>query len=312
MPLSGGSEDRWLGSAGQSDAFIFSTSGAVATTGLSGSAKPENPGGGGGGGGKGGGNNGGNGSELLDKYTSGDTGAPQTSFNIEVVFEGGGWTEALQQTFIDAADLISTIITGDLPDVFFRGKTIDDVRIEAEITEIDGSGGILGQAGPTAYRTASFLPAKGIMEFDVADAEDYDAIGLFNDIVFHEMMHVLGFGTMWDLMGLTSPAAGGGLEFTGSNANLAFDAEFTAAQHLAVETEGGGGTAGGHWNEGGTDGFAFDNEIMTGYIDIGNYLSNTSIAALEDMGYDTVFDAANPLGATSGLDLSILNDHLVA
>lgn len=32
---------------------------------------------------------------------------------------------------------------------------------------------------------------------------------------------------------------------------------------------------------------------MTGYIDRGNYLSTMTIAALEDMGYDTIFDDPN-------------------
>jgi len=49
---------------------------------------------------------------------------------------------------------------------------------------------------------------------------------------------------------------------------------------------GGVGTAGGHWDE-----FLFDQELMTGYIDSDAYLSDMSIAALEDMGYETVYDA---------------------
>lgn len=276
-----------------------------------GAAKGGNGGGGGGGngGGKGGGGNGGNGDGgVMDSYVSGNSDG--SGFNIEIVFEGS-WTAALQQSFVDASELISDIILGDIGDVFFRGKTIDDLRIEATLSDIDGSGGILGQAGPTAYRTADFLPAMGIMEFDTADAEAYDAAGLFNDIVFHEMMHVLGFGTMWDNMGLLANGPGGTLEFTGVNAATAFALEFGAGP-VSVETDGGPGTAGGHWNEGGSDGFAFGNEIMTGYINAGgNYLSNTTIAALEDMGYDTVFDAADPLTATSGLNLSIFSDNMI-
>lgn len=299
-----------------------------------GSAKGGNGKGGGGkdddtdggtGGGKGGGNGGGKGGKggtdggtddgtggtLLDSYTSGSLDG--SGFNIEISFSGT-WTVALQQSFLDAADLLSTIILGDITDVFYNGQVIDDVRIDATLTDIDGAGGILGQAGPTAYRTADYLPALGIMEFDIADAEDFDAIAMFNDIVFHEMVHVLGFGTMWDFMGLVTENADGTLEFNGANANLAFDAEFGAGP-VSVETDGGAGTAGGHWNEGGagdTDSFAFSNEIMTGYIDIdGNYLSNTSIAALEDMGYETVFDPNDPLGATAGLDLSIFADHMI-
>jgi len=60
---------------------------------------------------------------------------------------------------------------------------------------------------------------------------------------------------------------------------------------VPLETNGGTGTAGGHWDE-----FLFDKEIMTGFVDTGSYVSEMTIAALEDMGYDTVFD--NPYNAT--------------
>lgn len=44
------------------------------------------------------------------------------------------------------------------------------------------------------------------------------------------------------------------------------------------------------------DELIFVNELMTGYINGANYLSTMSIAALEDMGYDTVLD--NPYSDT--------------
>ncbi|WP_428673778.1 leishmanolysin-related zinc metalloendopeptidase [Roseibium sp.] len=291
--------------------FLIGMTGLSFTNDL-GSAKGGNGGGGNGGkNGGGGGGDTGSGTGVLSDYLSGSNDG--SGFNIEIVFKGT-WTSALQQSFIDAADLLSTIITGDIQDVFFRGKIIDDVKIEAKLSDIDGTGGILGQAGPTAYRTADYLPAMGIMEFDVADAQTFDGMGLFNDIVFHEMMHVLGFGTMWNYMGLVD-TVGDQLEFNGTNAGIAFAAEYGINGAPTVETDGGSGTAGGHWNEGDipgyltdTDGFDFGNEIMSGFINSTNYLSNTTIAALEDMGYETVFDPNNPLLATSGLDLGIFSD----
>lgn len=266
------------------------------------SGKPAGtPGGGGGGNG---GTDTGDGS-VLSSYTSG--GDP-SGFNIAIKFGGAlPWTSDLQKAFIDAAEFISDIITGDIPDVRFQGK-IDDVRIDASLADIDGAGGILGQAAPTVYRTDSKLPAAGFMQFDVADAENYDNGGLFNDIVFHEMMHVLGFGTMWDEMGLVTQG-GDDLLFIGALATVEFAYEFgTVLSGVPVETDGGAGTAGGHWNEGDvtfsngstltdTDAFPFDNEIMTGFINGSNYLSDTTIAALEDMGYDTIY---NPDAAVDG------------
>ena len=72
---------------------------------------------------------------------------------------------------------------------------------------IDGSGGILGQAGPDAVRSGSYLPYRGSMEFDAADANAYLAAGLFDDIVLHEMLHTVGLGTIWSSKGLISGGA---------------------------------------------------------------------------------------------------------
>lgn len=247
---------------------------------------------------------------ITDTYISGSSDG--SDFNIQIDFRGQ-WDETLKQSFVDAADLLSSIIVGDIEDAqvpgfgILRSNIVDDLRIDAYLSDIDGSGGVLGQAGPRSYRTDSLLPATGLMEFDVADASDFDAIGMFNDIVFHEMMHVLGFGTLWDAMGLVQENADGTLNFLGENALIAYDAEGGAGSPIQIETDGGSGTAGGHWDD-----ELYDNEIMTGYINTeGNFLSNTTIASLEDMGYDTIFDPTDPLAATTGLDLTILNDHIV-
>lgn len=260
--------------------------------------KPDkgNGGGGGGGGGKGGGkgkpgDGGGDpGDGTLTSYTSGGDAA--TSFNIEVTFSGT-WTVALQDAFIKAADYFSSIILGDVTDI---AGGIDDVTISAALIDIDGSGGVLGRAGPTQIRSVSYLPTQGIMEFDIADAANFDDQGLWDDIVFHEMAHVLGIGTLWDYMGLTAGSiAGGDLRYTGDLANAYYAQDFAGIDSadgfdfgIPVEMDGGPGTAGGHWDEA-----LFNNEIMTGFINNSNYLSTMTIAAFEDMGYDTVLDDPN-------------------
>src|SRR5689334_20084475 len=110
------------------------------------------------GGGHGGGGGGGGGGTTFSPYTSGAAGA----FNITIQFNGT-WTQELHDVFVTAADRLSAIVTGDLPNVSVRNKgvvtTIDDITISAELGAIDGSGGILGQAGPTSLRTGSYLPA---------------------------------------------------------------------------------------------------------------------------------------------------------
>lgn len=242
-------------------------------------------------------------------YISGDDLVSDSQeFNVKIDFFGTGddWTEALLEDFIAAADYLSTIITGDVADfIGRRGQVIDDIRIKATLTDIDGPGGVLGQAGPTLIRTDSALPVLGIMEFDTADAEDFDAQGLWDEIVLHEMMHTLGLGTLWETLGLVETYVDDNgtrwrfddttdIRFTGANANEAFAAEFpdifadSDGLGIFVETDGGPGTAGGHWDE-----EIFDAELMTGFInDSGNYVSDMTIASLEDLGYETVWESA--------------------
>lgn len=233
-----------------------------------------------------------------DTYTSG--GAASSSFNVTIEFVGT-WTTALQAAFTEAADYLSSVILADLPDAIVDGALIDDITITATLATIDGVGGTLGSAGPRALRgDGTYLPATGAMTFDTADADNQLGLGNWETIVLHEMMHALGFGTLWSLMGLTSGSiAGGDLRFIGANASDTYLTEFPtiagadagAFLGVPVETDGGSGTAGGHWDE-----LLFDEEIMTGYVDTGGYVSVMTIAALEDMGYDTVFD--NPYSLT--------------
>lgn len=60
---------------------------------------------------------------------------------------------------------------------------------------------------------------------------------------------------------------------------------------MPVEQDGGPGTRDSHWDE-----ETFGNEIMTGYINNSdNYLSDMTVASLEDLGYDTVWSPDDPL-----------------
>jgi hypothetical protein len=40
------------------------------------------------------------------------------------------------------------------------------------------------------------------MSFDTADLDRMEADGCLQDVILHEMGHVLGFGTLWSLMDL--------------------------------------------------------------------------------------------------------------
>jgi len=207
-------------------------------------------------------------------------------FNIEIVFNGE-WTEELRQGFYDAAEYFSDIITGDLA----NHNGIDDIQISASLTAIDGAGGYWGWGGTSALRPDSLLPSSGYMQFDSADLASMQSYGLWEDVILHEMAHALGFGTLWSSMGLIDNHDGD-LRFNGDNAIEAYNADFSqiaandplAALGVPVETDGGSGTAGVHWDDA-----TFGGELMTGQLNWTNVMSDMSIAALEDMGYETVY-----------------------
>lgn len=226
-------------------------------------------------------------------------------FSIEIRFLGG-LTESQQTIFDDAACRWQEIITGDLPSVqLANGDIIDNVRIDAQGTNIDGASGILGQAGPTQLRAGSFLPATGIMRFDSADLARLEAENSLIDVIIHEMGHVLGFGTLWSsqFLNLISDEGSENPVFTGTNAireyNVLTNSETSGPVPLA--NTGGPGTRDGHWRE-----LTFDNELMTGFIDDGsNPISKLSIAAFEDMGYEVAYSAANTYALPDPLQLAL-------
>ena len=208
-------------------------------------------------------------------------------FNVWIDFVGE-WTASQRQNVEAAAELISDIVTGDIAD----SNGIDDIMLTAQLTSIDGTDGYWGWGGYNSVRSGSRLPDEGYLRLDTADIARMESYNLIDDFAFHEMLHAMGFGTGWSSMGLVE-TVNGSLRFTGENATLAYNNEFS---HIAsgdglsgfgvpVEMEGGSGTAGVHWDDD-----TFGSEMMTGQLNGTNSVSEMTIAALEDMGYETIFD----------------------
>lgn len=206
--------------------------------------------------------------------------------------------------FNSAADRWNGAITGDLPDVYVTiaangcgaphpavAETVDDVVIFVTVTSIDGPGKVLGSAGPCRIRSGSNLPAVGIVYLDADDLGNLEANGLLDDVVLHEMGHVLGIGTLWPT-GLLIGAGGSDPVFTGSaavNQFLAAGGSAYSGTPVPVENTGGGGTKDAHWRES-----VMASEIMTGWINFGgNSFSRITVASLQDMGYQVDLDAAD-------------------
>jgi len=219
-------------------------------------------------------------------------------FTIEVRFLGG-LTQPQMDAFKGAADRWSRMIVGDLPDLLVDGQLIDDVLILARGADIDGPGRILGQAGATHVRPANagdsaFIPARGRMTFDTADLEQMEQRGTLNDVITHEMGHVIGVsGLIWGFKGLLNGAGTENPTFEGRSAMEEYGrlrGDGSEPTPVPVENEGGPGTAGSHWRE-----KVFRNELMSGFIAAaGNPISRMTVGSLRDMGYVVDMDAAEP------------------
>jgi len=212
--------------------------------------------------------------------------------------------------FIRAALRWMEIITGDLPSFqasrgpnscFGEGpainELIDDLVIFASVASIDGPGGVLGRAGNCARRNGTNLPYLGLMTFDVTDLPNYEATGRLEALVLHEMGHVLGIGTLWELKQLIQGSGGTDPTFNGAQGLLAWPQlglSYTGAL-VPVENEGGSGTRDSHWRE-----TILDGELMTGYIEgqgVAMPLSVLTAASLIDLGYQVNLSAADPFVA---------------
>lgn len=213
-----------------------------------------------------------------------------SQYNIDIRILGG-LTPSQQDAFAIAAKRWSSIIIGDVPDANLQGELIDDIKIDARGALIDGVGGILGQAGPTWIRSGSFLPIAGVMTFDRDDLQKLEDDGLLLSVILHEMAHVIGFGTVWDYLGLLQGAGSINPTFSGRNAMQEFGQLLGTGSPTAVPVAntGGPGTRDSHWREA-----VFANELMTGFINQGvNPISRLTIASLADLGYQINLDVAD-------------------
>ena len=228
-----------------------------------------------------------------------------SEFDIEVRFLGG-LTAAQEAAFQTAAERWSEIIVGDLQRVRLpSGEIVDDVLIDASGVPIDGQSGILGQAAPTSFRQNG-IPASGFMEFDTADLARMELDGSLVDVIIHEMGHVLGIGTIWGRGGLITPncRTTANPVYFGENAMREFATILGVANPLPVPVANTGaeGTRCGHWREG-----VFGHELMTGFVNSGpNPISRLTIGALEDLGYEVNYDAADDYTLPSQLELMLM------
>ncbi len=241
-------------------------------------------------------------------------------FDIRILFVSEPDDPDVRAAFENAAARWQQVITGDLRDVQadipagaclesnpgYKGA-IDDLLIVADVAPINGSGGILGMAGPCYVRGGSgqpdyFLPYFGVMKFDSADLDRMKQNGTLEPVILHEMGHVLGLGTLWDAGPFdylnhdgASCQEASEVSYDGVHAADAWHALGSVGE-VPVENTGGSGTKCGHWREA-----TFGNELMTGWISgAAAPLSRVTAGSLDDLGYAVNYAAADGYAPPSG------------
>ncbi|MBX3132368.1 MAG: hypothetical protein KF689_03120 [Gemmatimonadaceae bacterium] len=233
-------------------------------------------------------------------------------FTLELIWLGTLPNASTRSSFDAAGNTIRATITAPLttvaipptftnlsqcglnghPDI--ARDNIRGLRIYAVIEPIDSVGGTLGQAGPCLIR-ANDIPALGIMRFDSWDVAALQSSGRLTRVVLHEMLHVLGFGTVWfDQVLIDTVTNASDARFLGENARAACALTNGGATQCAatvpVHSADGEGSRFSHWRES-----TFGNELMTPFLSAGaTPYSATTIRSLADLGYQVTLDVADP------------------
>ena len=238
-------------------------------------------------------------------------GRATTPFDIELVFAtpmtgaqeaafqraAERWMAILAPTDLRDAQLNRTLGCGSDPLFQRHVEAIDDLMIVVAVVEIDGPSGVLGRAGPCWLRTASSLPLYGRIMMDAADLGRLGTRDL-EEVILHEMGHVLGIGLVWQRLDLlrnpASATSAPDTHFTGPLAIAAFDEAGGTGYRGAkvpVENEGGQGSRNSHWREA-----VLALELMTPFQHLGEAepLSAITIQSLADLGYEVDPTPAEP------------------
>lgn len=250
-------------------------------------------------------------------------GVRRGSYAIDLIMvESPG--EAMGAVFDDAVEYWESILANtELPDVPVGSETplgcsdvtteqsletIDDLVIVAAVGEVDGPGRVLGWAALCAIREESRLPLIGVLRLDAADLATLQESDAMEEVIIHEIGHLLGIGTVWDELGLLinpslPDSLGADTHFRGPLALAAFDDSggeiYTGGAKVPVENFAGHASADTHWRES-----VLDRELMTPSLSLGvpNPLSAITIQSLADMGYAVDVSLAEPFRLPGAAD----------
>lgn len=256
----------------------------------------------------------------------------QTEYSIDIRFNGPALSPEASSAFVEAVARIRAGLIGDVPDITITqvldltpcgiagvslnpGEVIDDLIIYATVSPIDGPGKVLASAGACFIRGAPGRQSLiGSMRFDADDIGGLVASGRLNDVILHEMLHVVGISAgFFNLKGLIAGRGTEETRFTGAlgiGACIESGGAAVCPTGVPLENTGGPGTADSHWRES-----IFDSELMTGFVEPAgkaNEFSIITLQALADFGYVVNSAAADPYSVPAPTAGSVLGSKLSA
>lgn len=236
----------------------------------------------------------------------------RTQYHAEVRFFGSVVDTAVAAAFIRAAARINAEVVGalvatrlvnaDLTPCGITGvaplsETINSLVIYVSVVPPHGLEGLVARSGPCYVRQATGLTVVGAILIDAAALPIIEAQGHLGDVIFHEMHHVLGFGTLWssvspplNINAGTSSTAYVGVR--GVQGCVSVGGAANCASNIPLENIGGPGTVDVHWRRS-----EFETELMVGFVapaGVWMPLSAMTIGALTDLGYVTNASVTEP------------------
>jgi len=252
------------------------------------------------------------------------------------ISDPGGQFNANELNILNAAlvrveRMWETVITGYQP-----GISVGTIPISVHPTT---SGLAAANFSGSTNQGGFTLATSGFVNININEIENFanwQGVGAngrnyIDELLAHEVGHVLGVGTLWVSNGVYSTNT---FQYTGAHGLAAYQAEFNqASAFVPVENAGNPGTPNAHWDQlmrsspqegnpsdpwsldprvGVVDQYGRDRglELMTGAIDpdYGEpFLSRFTVESMRDMGYTVAkFEDFNGDGAVDLLDRNIL------
>jgi hypothetical protein len=237
--------------------------------------------------------------------------APSAVYSVCVRFLGTGITPRERQAVSTAVQRWQRVIVGHVQSTqlsqsagtcFVGSPTInevvEDLLVFVQVAPIDGPGNVVARGGPCTVHMPSGLTQMGVLQIDSVDVDLLLNQGTLDNVITHELGHLLGFGTLWTPRGLLSGAGSDDPFFTGVTARAQFAKLFSAyaGTPVPVENIGDIGTRDTHWRRS-----VFNNELMQGFITANMPMSSVTVGSFGDLGYVVDVSKADPFPSTSAL-----------